>query len=1106
MTARPGRIPAAICFLAIAVMASTVASAYRKPMRFERLGLDEGLAQSTVMAIHQDRAGFLWVGTEDGLDRYDGRGFRHQIATRAGHQPLGHEFVWTLVEDAGGNLWMATDGSGLLRLDRETGELQAFRHRQDDPNTIASDHLRVVALAPDGTVWIGTREAGLDHFDPETLRFDHFRHAEDDSTTLPGDEIVALTSDLTGALWVATRQGLGRLDGSTGTVTRFRHDPADASTLAIDELVTLFVDRRGALWIGTYGGGLNRMDPATGRVRHYRHDPSDPASLGDDRVHAVLEDSAGRLWVGTSAGLDLLDPQTGAVERHHHDPADPASLSDDEVLSLFEDAGGLLWIGTRSGGLNRWNPRTWDFGHYTTAPDASGLSGSNVTSFSEDALGRLWVGTLGDGLNIVDRGTGRVQTIRARRGGLTDDRVMSLLHDTDGAAWIGTMTGGLHRRDAATGSIRNYRHDPANPRSLGADGVMALFRDGLGDVWVGTYGGGAARYRRDRGDFERYSHDPDDPTSLGGSRVTAFAEDLTGALWIGTDGGGLSLLDRKTGTFRRFVPDESQPGALGSSVIYALHVDPRGVLWIGTRGAGLARLVGSAQDGERIRFTHYAEAEGLPDDVIYGIESGPGGLLWLSTNNGLASLDPDSGRIHNFRTAHGLQSREFNFGAHFSNSQGELFFGGANGFNAFSPAQLRDNDHPPPVVLTSFIRIDQPANLGRPHHLLDRIDLGYRDDMVTFEFAALDYTDPGANQYSVRLEGFDEGWVNLGTQNRVTYTNLDQGDYVLRVRAANSDGVWNQEGLSLPLAVEPAPWETSWAYAGYLLALLTLVGGIWRVQWLRLRREALYSRRLEEEVSERTHELAVRNADLQTANRKLTEASLTDPLTGLRNRRFLFEQVAKDIAMVRRRYYEIARGIQRFDNFDMIFMMVDLDNFKTINDTCGHEAGDRVLLQVRTALLQACRKSDIIIRWGGDEFLIIGRDSDVDQAKALAERIREGVEQEVFTVTEHQVVRTTCSIGFACFPFVHSQPDFLAWEQVLAMADNALYQSKLTRDTWTGFLSTETSVETPGFFRILRDNPQQLREQGALEVHSSAHADLEVAAETPLSSEVDAIA
>jgi diguanylate cyclase (GGDEF)-like protein len=1072
MTKPAGRFGATIV---AALMLSTAAvRADAGPIRFDRLTIDEGLSQSTVLSILQDSRGFIWVGTEDGLNRYDGHGFRVYKHDPADPESLGHDAVWAIAEDEAGNLWLGTEGGGLAMWDRARDRF--VRYGTD--RGLTSPYVRAVHVSAAGEVWIGTRDAGLRRLDPVSGTVIEYRADPDNPSALIDNRIFALQTDREGRLWVGTDAGLCRVEPDDGRFDCFAPDPSDPTSISDGRIRAIFEQRSGTLWIGTYGGGLNRLDRSAGAFESFRNDPADAASLSHDRIRAILEDDDGRLWVGTSGGLDLLNRDGDGFTHYRHEPSDPTSLSDNSIMSLQQDRGGVLWVGTRTGGLHKWNPRSWQFGHYATSgPSQDGLSNNNVMGFLEDDAG-LWIATFGGGLNLMDRTSGQVRHFRhdpQEPQSLSSDRVTTLLRDGQDALWIGTLDGGLNRFDAATGEFQAFRHDETRPDSLGADGITSILEDSGGRLWVGTFGGGLNRMDRDSGTFVRYRRKPSDASSLSGDRVTSLVEDARGRLWVGTDGGGLNLLDPETESFVRFRHDPGDRASLAADTLFALHIDARDTLWVGTRGNGLGKLLHASRADGGAAFKNYSEREAD---------------LWLATNHGLSRFDPRAATFHNYHVHDGLQSNEFHFGSSYRSPAGELFFGGVNGFNAFFSDRLQHDAPAPPVVLTSFLKLNKPvAGLGPPSEMA-KIDLGYDDDDVTFEFAALDYSAPESNVYAYRLEGFDREWIEVGNIHRVTYTNLDPGDYVFRVRAANDDGVWNEAGLAVPIRVEAPPWLSPWAYILYTLILGSVILNFVGAQQRKLNREAAYSRRLEEDVQARTHELAQHATELEKLNGRLTKASVTDSLTGLANRRYLLEYLEREVSLVRRRHASPATSGKREDNVDLVFMMVDLDNFKTINDTCGHAAGDRVLRQLSRILEGACRTSDILIRWGGDEFLVVGRDSDQASLERLAERIRERIEAHTFDLDDGRVAHATCSIGFACYPFMRSRIDALSWEQVISVADRALYMAKRTgRNAWVGFTSTATTPVQGVLAKILYA-PGELARAGLVEVRTSIAEDL----------------
>lgn len=1050
--------------------------AHAEQMLFTRLGSEDGLSQGAVLALQQDPRGFVWLGTEDGLIRYDGYELMHVVRDRKEASSLPNNWVAALaVEPATGRLYVGTEGGGVAWRDERDGRFHLPTTRDGKPVVDLQARVRTLAFDRRGRLWIGTRGSGALIVDSGAGTVRRLRSDAARPGSIADDSVFQFVEDAEGRMWVATQGGLDRVadDGSVESWSpRLRAVlPAGANP----KVNALRLDDRGTLWIGT-DAGLVRRDSATGVLSLLRHSPADAASLPDDRVLAILQDRGQRLWVGTANGLALLDRRNEKFQVFRHDPADAASLPDNYVVSMLEDASGLLWIGTKTGGVARWNPRSWSFGHHRLEGPIGG-----VTSFVEDARGVLWLGTFGGGLVSVDRRTGA--TTRYGRTGphaIGDDNVMALAIDDHDHVWVATMRAGVTRLDPVTGEVRRWEASPDDPEALPVPGVMSILHDSRGNVWVGTFGGGLARIDERTGKVQRYPTLRDGRAGLSADRATALAEDHSGLIWIGTDGGGLDVLDPSTGTFRRYSHSPDDPRSLSANTVYSIHVDGQGRVWIGTRSGGLDLAVGAPLSRQGLQFENRSEADGLPNSTVYGIESDGAGRLWLSTNRGLSRFDVRSKQFLNFRRSHGLQGDEFNFGAHYRSPSGELFFGGADGYNAFYPERLAFNDRAPPVVLTDILKLNVPADFGVQHDSLQSVDFGYRDDVLTFRFAALDYTAPGENRYAYKLEGFDPDWVQGGTSRQVTYTNLDGGQYVFRVRAANSDGAWSTDAMSLRVNVEPAPWATWWAYSLYVLGGVFALWSVWAAQQRRVEREAGFGRRLQMEVEARTAELALRNDQLEAANQRLQEASVTDPLTGLGNRRALQETVEALLSSARAGDPNGVAGTR------FVVMVVDLDRLKPINDQHGHEAGDRVLVQVAEILRTVSRTSDRVVRWGGDEFVVLCRDADMVIASTLAERVRAALAKQIFRIGDGQVARTSCSIGFAPYPFVPHAPEHLDWEDSLALADAALYDAKRTRNSWVGWSGTLRTTQVPQLLEAVERDAGELEAGGFLDVRRRA--------------------
>lgn len=814
-------------------------------LRFDRITILDGLSQNTVYTILQDRLGYMWFGTADGLNRYDGYSFT--IFRRHQEEPynLADNTVLSLFEDSRGTIWVGTE-SGLDRFDHRA---QHFVH------LAGLDAGPVVTIAEDleGRLWIGTRSNGLWVMDIDSGNLNQYRHDSQDPGSLVSDSIYQVLVTRAGEVWVATDDGLEHFISSEGSFKHYRPARNEPNSPTSSRVRTLLEDSSGALWVGTDGGGLNHLDPESGLFTFYLNSPVDPESLGDNRVWDLLEDHSGTLWVATPTGLDRFNRQTRRFAHFRHSAIESDSLSGSHPLTLFEDRSGAIWIGTQGAGLSRYRPAAHRFRLFRSDPSSyNGLVSNVIQAILEDSHGFLWIGTPESTLSRLERETGLWTHYRHDSQdvhSLTAGGITSLAEDHNRRIWVGTFGGGLDELNPNTGYFTHHRYAYGSQESLRSNNIADLVVTRDGDLWVATADAGLSRLDERTGNFQHFRHEPGNPTSLSSDQITTLFEDGQGVLWIGSYDAGLSRFEPVDGGFRHYRWEPDQLRSLSSNQVFSLTEYPPGVLWVGTK-EGLNRF-----DVASETFTHFTTREGLPSNVVNCLVADNEGSLWIGTTNGLARFDPYSQTFRAFTIEDGLQSEEFLTSSCFKSQRGELFFGGVQGFNSFYPIETSASKVPPPVVITTVKKNNQvvPGDFSTDAVL----QLSFRDDAISFEFAALDYNSTGQNRYTYKLEGFEGDWIEAGEHRLASYTNLRAGDYIFRVRAANRDGVWNEAGASLAIHITPAVWETGWFRIASVLLLASgvVIGFRYRTRDIRNRNLAL--ERKIAELSKQVEEAAV---------------------------------------------------------------------------------------------------------------------------------------------------------------------------------------------------------------------------------------------------------
>ncbi|CAM2069482.1 Histidine kinase domain-containing protein [Sulfidibacter corallicola] len=822
---------------------------------FSHLGSDEGLSQSTVWDILQDKQGFLWIATSEGLNRYDG-----------------YEFL-------------------------------IYKHEPGSTTSLSDNQIRAMCLGRNEDIWLATGH-GLNHFDLRTRIVTQYHYRPTDVSSLAYDYLVSLVRD-ENTLWIGSRNGLNRMDlDQPGVFRRYQHQPGQDRSLNHNEVRDLIIDRRGRLWIGTFNG-LARYDAETDQFERWTHDPRDPNSLNHPNVRALAQDAQGLIWIGTSRGLHSLNPDTGQMNRYTARPQDPTALSDDWINTLLSDSETGLWIGTKDGGLHHFDARSQQFQRFVRDPNIShSISGNNIISLYVDRARILWVGTFGSGLSKLDLKAAKIRKIDFQSRGKEAKEIQALHMDREGNLWVGTQYGLLRHR-SGPGRIDFFEHDPENPDSISENQVLSLASDKLDRVWAGTYSGGLNRYEGE-GRFANYRHDSEKPGSLGndvvlrlhtdrggtlwvGTRAGLERYDLAtdsferltypdadqlgrrqmavieifeagdGTIWLGTDGAGAARYNPGTGDFQRFRHDLRDPSSINADVVNAIHEDNEGTLWFGTN-SGLNRY-----NPQNQAFFNIGAQNGLPPATIYCILSGPMGELWLSTNIGIFRFEPsgDDLNTRHFDVSDGLQSNDFFRAAGLRADDGYIYFGGINGVNVFNPINIKYNEFPPPIVLTTVKIFDRNLTSPLDVSYLDQFELSHKQNMLSFEFSALDFSAPRKNRYAYKLDGFDSDWIFSGDRNFASYSNLAGGTYRFKVKAANNHGKWNEEGLEVLIRVTPPFWRTMW----FLGLVTATVGGL---AWFAQRRWILSMRRRNDQLQDLVEH---KTFELEQAKMKLLETA-----------------------------------------------------------------------------------------------------------------------------------------------------------------------------------------------------------------------------------------
>lgn len=850
----------------MSVAAFAGAQSISKSLRFIRIGSDKGLSNSTVYCSYMDSQGFMWFGTEDGLNKYDGYTFDIYKSAPSDSTSLSNNIIRCIFEDSRKNLFIGTD-NGLNKYNRTNGTFTRYMHHAGK-GSISNNLIYSICEDRSGTVWVGT-SAGLNAFNTSAGTFTTFDDVLQKTILLSSNFITALHADEKNKLWIGTaKNGVNVYDMNTKSLEVLQHSDANGNSLSEDEITCLYEDKSGNMWIGTLNGGVNKYNPSTKTFTKFSKESTD-GSLGINSVFTIESDQSGILWIGTmGGGLTAIDAATGKMNRYNFDAQNLNSISSDKIWNIFEDNAGTLWYSTANGvcSFNRSVDKFTTY-KFTEANDAG--SNNNVFCVHEDAEGNAWCGILGsDGLKIFDRRTGKFAPEKLPKISepiLAEKNIFCITEDEEHLLWIGTEDG-LVSLDKHTGKTKVYKNNSSNAVQ-GSDAIRSIVTGKDGILWIGTYGGGLSEFDSHAGTFKSFLNKSGDASSISSDVILDVMLDSDGSVWMATYGGGVCVYQPAQNKFTTYKNDQSNPQSISSNFIHCLYKDSKGTYWIGTYGGGL-----DAFDKSSGVFTSYTESAGLPNNIVNGILEDEKGNLWISTNNGICKFSTQTKDVRDavltsrtYKSEDGLQNK-FNENACFKGRDGWLYFGGSNGLNVFNPDNIKDNTFIPPIVITRFYLFEKPQRMDTLITSDKSMRLDYSQNSFSFEYAALSYLFPEKNRYAYMVDGLDKDWHYIGTRHYTAYTNLDPGKYKFRVKACNNDGYWNEEGITIDIIITPPFWKTWWFMTASALLIAFVIFAYIQYRTRTLRKQTII---LEQKVTQRTHELSEKNNELTTTMNNL---------------------------------------------------------------------------------------------------------------------------------------------------------------------------------------------------------------------------------------------
>ena len=778
--------------------------------------------------ITQDKDGLLWVSVwGKGLFTYDGEEFEKVVIPGTKNSS---PIIWSILVDRDGVIWYVIQNQGLYSYNKKTGVSREYKTERGNPNSLINNIFEIspniLAEDKDGTIWIGT-EGGLNSYSKKTGKFTQYKHSSQDPNSLSNNDIWSIFVDREGLIWVGTADGLNCYNKRTGEFYHYRHDPKNPNSLSDNFVRAITEDKDGNLWIGTKKSGIDKFDKKTDTFTNYRNNPKNPNSLSCNQIHSLMVDRFDNLWICNEGhtGIDIFNPKANTFKHYSSDPENPNTISSNNRLYSFEDSTGVVWLIDGSGDIDKciWMKDT--FRNYIYSPKKPfGISSDDIAKLYKDKEGNIWIGTYKGGLCLYTK-HGDSEGFKHIKG-LPGNSIHSILDAPGAKLWLGIEEGMISLFDIKTEKILKTFKNPyqLTPCYLTQDNKNPNV------LWFAcSYAGGLFKFNIKTGEFTRYKHIPGDLNSVSDKNTFSILQD-GGFLWLATGGDGLIKFDKRTGNCIYYKHDPNNENSISGNVVIESYIDHKGNFWVATDDGGLNKFYKSTG-----KFVHYGIKDGFSSKSTRHILRDHEGYLWISTDSGIVKFDPETLKVVKiFTKTDGLASNQLDRVANpIKDSEGDFWFS-SEGVCRFSPEEankIQRNPHIPPIILTSF-----KSKAGTYHGDVGRkptaVKLPSSDNSFKFTFTALDYTDPLKNQYAYRLEGFEKDWNFIGTNHFGQYANLKPGEYTLRLRGSNNDGIWNEKGTSIKITIVPAFWEIWWVevLAGILAAAI-----IFLLVWLRMR-------------------------------------------------------------------------------------------------------------------------------------------------------------------------------------------------------------------------------------------------------------------------------